>query len=240
MKIRASSLRLTAALLIASSEDTLAFVPSRSASCPTLTTATPCSLALLRSPGAHASGSRSPSRRGTYLNVHSANDYLSWSSLGVRAGSLQYGGDQPLLQHLSSADSASLLLSDIGSTGGGGNILSSVSSVLTAGFVIAAAIFIYANVVYTPEIIENARAMREEEQTEQILALVKQIQKERGVEGVRDSRDALEKVFGTSVERYVEAIEKRMQGNADSGEADDVSVPETEKELAELLRSIYL
>lgn len=65
-------------------------------------------------------------------------------------------------------------------SGGGGNVLSSVTSVLAAGFVIAAAIFIYANVVYTQEIIENARAMRQEEQTEQILALVKQIQKERG------------------------------------------------------------
>ena len=172
--------------------------------------------------------------------MHSVNDYLSWSSLGVHAGILQHEGDQPLLQHLSSADSASLLLSDIGGTGGGGNVLSSVISVLTAGFVIAAAIFIYANVVYTPEIIENARAMRQEEQTEQTLALVKQIQEERGVEGVRDSRDALENVFGMNVERYIEAIDGRLQGNVDSRVAGNVSVSETEKELAELLRSIYL
>ena len=218
----------------------LAFVPSRSASFPTLTTATPCSLALLRRTGALASGSRSPSRRVTCLNVHSANDSLSWSSHGADAGILQDGGDQPLLQHLSLADSASLLLSDIGGTGSGGNVLSSVISVLTAGFVIAAAIFIYANVVYTPEIIENARAMRQEEQTEQTLALVKQIQEERGVEGVRDSRDALENVFGMHVERYIEAIDGRLQGNADSRVAGNVSVSETEKELAELLRSIYL
>lgn len=194
------SICLIATLLLASDERALAFVPPSSPSCsPPLTPATtPCSLFL----------SSTPFRRGTYLNVHSAD-----------------GGDQPLLRHFSLASSASAI-SGVGDTGGAGEVLSSVTSVLAAGIVIAAAIFLYANVVYTPEIIENARAMRQEEQTQLILALVKQLQRERGVEGVRQSRDALEKVFGMSVEKYIEGID-----------ADSVS--EAEKELVTLLRSIY-
>ena len=196
---------LTATLLLASSERALAFVPpsSTSASCSPPLTPAPCSLPL--------SNTRLPLRRGTYLNVLSV-----------------HGGDRPLLQHFPVASSASTI-SGVGDTGGAGEVLSSVTSVLAASFVIAAAIFLYANVVYTPEIIENARAMRQEEQTEQILELVKQLQRERGVEGVRDidSRDALEKVFGMSVEKYIEGID-----------ADSVS--EAEKELVTLLRSIYV
>ena len=172
--------------------------------------------------------------------MHSANEYLPihrLSSHGVDAGTflnLQNGCDQPLLH--------TVLISNIESTNGdGGNILSSVTSVLTVGFLIAAVIFVYANVVYTPEIIENARAMRQEEQTEQILALVKQIQKERGVDGVKESRDALENVFGTTVEGYVDGIDRRVEMTASSGMANnDVSLSEAEKELADLLRSIYL
>ena len=170
--------------------------------------------------------------------VHSL--HLSDSCADI--GPLVYqAGDQALQHSPSAVGSAALLMSDVGgASGGGGNVLSSVTSVLAAGIVIAAAIFVYANVVYTPEIIENARAMRKEEQTGQILALVKQLQRERGVDGVRDSRDALEKVFGMSVEMYIGDVNRRMQENAVSATDGGVSVSDAEKELAELLRTIYL
>ena len=170
--------------------------------------------------------------------VHSL--HLSDSCADI--GPLIYqASDQELRRSPSAVGSATLLMSDVGgASGGGGNVLSSVTSVLAAGIVIAAAIFVYANVVYTPEIIENARAMRKEEQTGQILALVKQLQRERGVDGVRDSRDALEKVFGMSVEMYIGDVNRRMQENAVSATDGGVSVSDAEKELAELLRTIYL
>lgn len=61
------------------------------------------------------------------------------------------------------------------------------------------------------------------------------------MEGVRDSRNALEKVLGMSVERYIEGIDdRRMQRNTSFGLADEVSVSEVEMELADLLRSVYL
>ena len=133
---------------------------------------------------------------------------------------------------------------------GSGDILSSITSVLAIGLVIAAAIFFYANVVYTPEIIENAQAMREEEQAAQILALARQLreeeEKEEGREGTTmdnkgaNARDALEKVFGMSVQNYVDHVEGRIRSKDINSKSEGIAVSDAEKELVTILRSLYL
>ena len=139
------------------------------------------------------------------------------------------------------------LLSNSGD--GSGDILSSITSVLAIGLVIAAAIFLYANVMYTPEIIENAQAMREEEQAAQILALVRQLreeEKEEGREGTTmdnkgaNARDALEKVFGMSVQNYGDHVEGRIRSKDINSKSESIAVSDAEKELVTILRSLYL
>ena len=141
------------------------------------------------------------------------------------------------------------LLSNSGD--GSGDILSSITSVLAIGLVIAAAIFLYANVVYTPEIIENAQAMREEEQAAQILALVRQLREEeeedeRGREGTTmdnkgaNAREALEKMFGMSIQDYAEHVEGRIQSKDSNSKSESIAVSDAEKELVTILRSLYL
>ena len=89
--------------------------------------------------------------------------------------SLNEVGDQPvcvgsslIIPHASIGSTA--LHAAFLSNSGDGDVLSSLTSALAVGLVIAAAIFLYANVVYTPEIIENAQAMRQEEQAAQMPA----------------------------------------------------------------------
>ena len=123
--------------------------------------------------------------------------------------------------------SSNVLLSDESNS-----ILSTLPTILLAGLVIAAAIFLYANVVYTPEIVQNAKAMREEEQATQLLELIQQLQSEG--RDMEDSKMALEAVFGMSVGEYVASIDEKGEN-----EDDDIGVSDAEKELVELLRVIY-
>mmetsp|Transcript_1398 Transcript_1398/g.2993 ORF Transcript_1398/g.2993 Transcript_1398/m.2993 type:complete len:216 (+) Transcript_1398:63-710(+) len=124
--------------------------------------------------------------------------------------------------------SSNILLSDESSN----SVLSTLPSVLLAGLVIAAAIFLYANVVYTPEIVQNAKAMREEEQATQLIELIQQLQSEG--RDMDESRVALETVFGMSVGEYAVSVDAKGKN-----EGVDIGVSDAEMELVELLRSIY-
>jgi len=171
--------------------------------------------------------------------------------------SLNEVGDQPvcvgsslIIPHASIGSTA--LHAAFLSNSGDGDVLSSLTSALAVGLVIAAAIFLYANVVYTPEIIENAQAMRQEEQAAQILALVRQLREEEeeeegGREGTTtaankrtNARDALEKVFGMKIQDYIEQIEGRIRSREVSSKSERVAVSDAEKELVATLRSLYL
>ena len=154
-------------------------------------------------------------------------------------------GSSLIIPHSSIGSTA--LLSNSGD--GSGDILSSITSALAIGVVIAAAIFLYANVVYTPEIIENAQAMRQEKQASQILALVRQLQekeKEEGREGTTmedkgaNARDALKKVFGMSIQNYVDHVEGRIRSKDINSKSESIAVSDAEKELVTILRSLYL
>lgn len=134
-----------------------------------------------------------------------------------------------------SGGSPNLLLSYNGD--GDGSIVSSLSTILFAGLAIAASIFLYANVVYTPEIMQNAEAMRAEERATQLLGLVKQLQNEDGRDiSMEDSKKALEAVFGMTVGEYMQSIDEKQNEREEAG---GIGVSDAEKELVEVLRSIY-
>ena len=178
-------------------------------------------------------------------SIHAALHDYTLDKLSLNAMGDQPVGFDPLPVILQWPIGSIALLSN----GGDGDVLSSVTSALAIGLVIAAAIFLYANVVYTPEIIENAQAMRQEEQAAQILALVRQLREEeneRGRKGttttdkVTNARDALEKVFGLSIQDYVEQVEGRMRSKDVTSKSESVAVSDAEKELVATLRSLYL
>ena len=92
--------------------------------------------------------------------------------------------------------------------------------------------------------------MREEEQAAQILALVRQLREEEekgeGREGTTmdnkgaNARDALEKVFGMSVQNYVDHVEGRIRSKDINSKSESIAVSDAEKELVTILRSLYL
>ena len=229
---------LLAHALLASQNSASAFIPSPSQ-------VSSCSPARRLVTGVTISAPR--------YHVHPRMNSLHGALRDIDELSLNAMSDRPvgvasslIIPHSSIGGTA--LLSNSGD--GSGDILSSITSVLAIGIVIAAAIFLYANVVYTPEIIENAQAMRQEEQAAQILALVRQLreeeEKEEGRAGTTmdnkgaNARDALEKVFGMSIQKYVDHVEGRIRSKDINSKSESIAVSDAEKELVTILRSLYL
>ena len=224
--------------MLASQNSALAFIPSPSqVSCsPARRLVTGVTIS---APRYHVHFLRTNSLHGAFHDI----DELSLNAMSDRPVGV---ASSLIIPHSSIGGTA--LLSNSGD--GSGDILSSITSALAIGLIIAAAIFLYANVMYTPEILENAQAMREEEQAAQILALARQLreeeEKEEGREGTTmdnkgaNARDALEKVFGMRVQNYVDHVEGRIRSKDINSKSESIAVSDAEKELVTILRSLCL
>ncbi|KAL3916331.1 MAG: hypothetical protein SGILL_005229, partial [Bacillariaceae sp.] len=137
--------------------------------------------------------------------------------------------------------SHSQLLSD--SAGSATNIpLLAIGTLLLGG----AAVFAYANIVYTPEIIEGASVMRRENREEQVQKLIEAVRSHiNGDNGLEELRRPLEAALGVdSLEKYVASVGVYFE----SGTVDDSSstaanagekaldLCEADKDLAELIK----
>ena len=107
--------------------------------------------------------------------------------------------------------------------------------------------FAYANLKFTPEIIENTENMRlqlrESEVRKLVQVVMKQQQQQQGqqrTDGFGDLREPLETAFGMTIEEYVAAVDKYFSTDR---QVDATSILEqrytsADKELADILRPI--
>eukprot|EP00980_Cylindrotheca_fusiformis_P008003 scaffold1706_cov116-Cylindrotheca_fusiformis.AAC.6 len=101
--------------------------------------------------------------------------------------------------------------------------------VLGAGLLVAIGAFVYANVVYTPEILENSVEMRlqlREVQVQKLLTVV-QTHIANGLD-LEDLRRPLEDTFGTTIEEYVADVDAKR-----------IEVTSADQSLAEVLKGVF-
>ncbi len=100
---------------------------------------------------------------------------------------------------------------------------------LGLGFVASIAAFVFANVVYTPEILEGAKDLRREERQEEISKILEAVRTHDG--DVSELRVPLETALGKSLEEYIGAVLD------ESKDDDEYSLyTATDTELATLLK----
>ena len=100
---------------------------------------------------------------------------------------------------------------------------------LGLGFVASIAAFVFANVVFTPEILEGAKDLRREERQEEISKILEAVRTHDG--DVSELRVPLETALGKSLEEYVGAV---LDESKDDDEYSLYTVTDTE--LAKLLK----
>mmetsp|Transcript_6435 Transcript_6435/g.9530 ORF Transcript_6435/g.9530 Transcript_6435/m.9530 type:complete len:221 (-) Transcript_6435:461-1123(-) len=98
------------------------------------------------------------------------------------------------------------------------------NTLLGAALLLAVSAFVYANIVYTPEIVQNARLIQKEDDIMRVLSLVEEYRMKGS--DINELRGPLEKVLGMAIEDYV--------SNVDSEESNDGDV--VAKKLANSLR----
>lgn len=102
---------------------------------------------------------------------------------------------------------------------------------LGLGFVASIAAFVFANVVYTPEILEGAKDLRREERQEEISKILEAVRTHDG--DVSELRVPLETALGKSLEEYIGAV----LDVKDDDDNDEYSLyTATDTELARLLK----
>jgi hypothetical protein len=122
-----------------------------------------------------------------------------------------------------------VLLLSMEDSGGG------IAAYLAPGILLlAAGAFLYANVVYTPEIIENTVEMKleiREVQIRKLLSVVQQHQQD-GLDLDAELRAPLEEAFRMTIEEYVSSVDKDRNSDEKSNFA------AADEELADALRSL--
>lgn len=140
------------------------------------------------------------------------------------------GSAQNLPTFMNEGASHLLLAGDAASSSsseGGGGVLGIAYGVLAAAVLVAIAIFATAKVTLRPQLAEGAEELRREDQTRDVLSLVKE--QRNGGRDMGELVGPLEKVLGTSIAGYVASVDDKKP-----------DATNTEKELAALLRTVYL
>jgi hypothetical protein len=122
-----------------------------------------------------------------------------------------------------------VLLLSMEESGGG------IGAYLAPGILfLAAGAFVYANVVYTPEIMENNVEMKleiREDQIRKLLSVVRQHQED-GLDLDAELRAPLEEAFRMTIEEYVSRVDQNKKSDEKS------NFTTADGELADALRSI--
>jgi hypothetical protein len=118
----------------------------------------------------------------------------------------------------------------------GGGIGGGIGAYLAPGILfLAAGAFLYANVVYTPEIMENNVEMKleiREVQIRKLLSVVRQHQQD-GLDLDAELRAPLEGAFRMTIQEYVSSIDQDRNSDEKS------NFTRADEELADALRSIF-
>ena len=107
---------------------------------------------------------------------------------------------------------------------------------VTGTILVAISIFLYANLVYTPEIASNAAAMRAEENAAKMVDLVEEL---RSQKRTGEAKESVEKALGVTVEQYIQRIDDRIAAEIKGEGRVEIAVSKAERTLAQLLRSVY-
>lgn len=107
---------------------------------------------------------------------------------------------------------------------------------VTGTILVAISIFLYANLVYTPEIANNAAAMRAEENAAKMVDLVEELRSQKRTE---EAKDSVERALGMSVEEYVRKMNDRIAAEIKGDARVEIAVSKAERTLAQLLGSVY-
>lgn len=105
----------------------------------------------------------------------------------------------------------SLLLSTEGSVFGG------LSVIIILGFAVAVGAFVFANVVYTPEIVQGAQELRQSNRAEEIRKLLQAVRNHlAGGNELTELKVPLETALGTTLEEYVKEVETTAEDDTSS------------------------
>ena len=138
------------------------------------------------------------------------------------------------------ASSLLLAISEIES-----DVSSSIGSIISNFFgitlVLSIGVFYYANVVYTPEILENSKRMRlqvREIDRQKLLAAIQQHIND-GLD-LNELRETLEATFGMTIEEYVSSVEEESVRRGGGEEETEVTITSADESLARILKTYLL
>jgi hypothetical protein len=157
------------------------------------------------------------------------SSYMTHEARGTRSGTTKIALIESTSIELAASswiESSGMLLCTDGPSYGG-----LATGILGLGFVASVGAFVFANVVYTPEILEGARDIRRSEREAEIRKLVKAVQShEEGGKNILELRLPLETALGKSLEEYVRSV-------LESGSDDKTELfTPADKELATMLK----
>jgi hypothetical protein len=113
--------------------------------------------------------------------------------------------------------------------------------VITIPFLLGAVgIFAYANLVYTPEIMQGASLLRQENREREVRKLISAVKcHSQNDQAFSDIRGPLETALGTSLEDYVQAVNDRTLSNDIDDETCTSASPfgKADQELASVIKS---
>lgn len=140
----------------------------------------------------------------------------------------------------SAASSLLLAISEIES-GVSSSIGSIISNFFGIALVLSIGVFYYANVVYTPEILENSKQMRlqvREIDRQKLLAAIQQHIND-GLD-LNELRAPLETTFGMTIEEYVSSVEEESVRRGGGEEETEMTITSADESLARILKTYLL